>query len=105
MIFALFICLPWQTTDAQENRSRPLPQEITVNKNTVPFDTRKPLDPSGIRLGTPALTTRGFNENDMKVVADLIATTIHNPKKEIVKQEVRKKVRELTAKYPIYENY
>ena len=78
---------------------------ITVNKNTIPFDERKPLDPSGIRLGTPALTTRGFNEEDMKVVADLIADIIHNPKKEMIKEDVKKKVKEITEKYPIYENY
>jgi glycine hydroxymethyltransferase len=76
---------------------------ITVNKNTIPFDLRKPMDPSGIRLGTPALTTRGFREEDMVVVADLIAETIHNPKKELVKEEVKKKVKELTGKYPIYQ--
>ena len=75
---------------------------ITVNKNMVPYDPRKPMDPSGIRLGTPALTTRGFKEKDMEVVGDLIAETIHNPKKEIVKKEVSKKVRELADKYPIY---
>jgi len=76
---------------------------ITVNKNTIPFDLRKPMDPSGIRLGTPALTTRGFREEDMVVVADLIAETIHNPKKELVKEEVKKKVKELTRKHPIYQ--
>ncbi len=75
---------------------------ITVNKNTIPFDPRKPMDPSGIRLGTPALTTRGFKEEDMAVVADLIAKTIHNFKKELVKEEVKKKVKELTRKRPIY---
>jgi glycine hydroxymethyltransferase len=77
---------------------------ITVNKNTIPFDLRKPMDPSGIRLGTPALTTRGFREEDMVVVADLIAETIHNPKKELVKEEVKKKVKELTRKHPIYQD-
>ena len=77
---------------------------ITVNKNTVPFDKRKPMDPSGIRLGTPALTSRGFKEEDMKIVAVLIAKTIHNPKKELVKEEVSKKVKELTDKYPIYQD-
>jgi len=75
---------------------------ITVNKNMVPYDPRKPMDPSGIRLGTPALTTRGFKEKDMAVVGDVIAQAIHNPKKEIVKEEVRNKVKELTQKYPIY---
>jgi len=75
---------------------------ITVNKNTIPFDPRKPMDPSGIRLGTPAITTRGFKEEDMIIVADLIAETIHNPKKELIKEEVKKKVKELTKQYPIY---
>ncbi|MCH7492843.1 serine hydroxymethyltransferase [Patescibacteria group bacterium] len=77
---------------------------ITVNKNMVPFDTRKPLDPSGIRLGTPALTARGFKEEDMRIVADLIAKTIHNPKKELVKKETLKGIKELTDRYPIYTN-
>jgi len=76
---------------------------ITVNKNTVPFDKRKPFDPSGIRLGTPALTTRGFVEGDMKVIADLIAEVIHNHKKGLKKEEVSKKVKELTDKYPVYQ--
>lgn len=75
---------------------------ITVNKNTVPFDKRKPMDPSGIRLGTPALTTRGFTEDDMVAVADAIAETLHNPKKELVKKEVIKKVRALTNARPLY---
>jgi len=77
---------------------------ITVNKNTIPFDPRKPMDPSGIRLGTPALTSRGFREDDMEVVADLIAEAVHNAKKEMVKSEVSKKVVELTKRYPIYKN-
>ncbi len=76
---------------------------ITVNKNTVPFDQRKPMDPSGIRLGTPALTTRGFTEKEMKLVAKLIADIIHNPKKGLVKQEVAKQVRELTRQFPLYQ--
>ncbi|MDD5039676.1 MAG: serine hydroxymethyltransferase [Patescibacteria group bacterium] len=75
---------------------------ITVNKNTVPYDTRKPMDPSGVRLGTPALTTRGFTEVDMKLVADVIADVIHNPKKELVKESVRKKISELTQRHPLY---
>ena len=77
---------------------------ITCNKNTIPYDQRKPMDPSGIRLGTPALTSRGFKEDDMEIVADLIAKTIHNAKKELVKKEVAKKVRELADKYPIYQD-
>jgi glycine hydroxymethyltransferase len=76
---------------------------ITVNKNTIPYDPRKPMDPSGIRLGTPALTSRGMKEEEMVIVADLIAETINNPKKELVKEEVKKKVKELTKKHPIYQ--
>ncbi len=76
---------------------------ITVNKNTIPFDQRKPMDPSGIRLGTPALTTRGFTEGEMKTIAGLIADTLHNPKKEMIKKQVRNSVRELSDAHPIYD--
>ena len=75
---------------------------ITVNKNTVPFDTRSPFDPSGIRLGTPALTSRGFKEKEMALIGQLIARTIKNIKDDSVKNEVKKSVRELTDKYPLY---
>lgn len=77
---------------------------ITVNKNTVPFDKRKPMDPSGIRLGTPALTTRGFKEPDMVSVADLIADVVHNPDKEAVQKDVSEKVVELAGRFPLYED-
>lgn len=75
---------------------------ITVNKNTIPFDPRKPFDPSGIRLGTPALTTRGFTEGDMRVIGRTIAQTLKNPASDDVKNRARETVRELTAKYPLY---
>ncbi len=77
---------------------------ITVNKNTVPFDQRKPMDPSGIRLGTPALTTRGFLQDDMKVVGDLIADTLQSPANASIKKSVRKRILELTEKYPLYQD-
>lgn len=76
--------------------------EIYVNKNMIPFDTRKPMDPSGIRLGTPALTTRGFREEDMKSIGQLVAKVIKNIDNLDIKEEVRKKVKELTEKYPLY---
>ncbi len=76
--------------------------EIYCNKNMIPFDKRKPLDPSGIRLGTPALTTRGFKEEDFKTVGKLIAKVIKNLGNENIKKEVRDKVKELTQKYPLY---
>ncbi|MBI4133221.1 serine hydroxymethyltransferase [Candidatus Uhrbacteria bacterium] len=75
---------------------------ITVNKNMIPYDGRKPLDPSGIRLGTPALTTRGFTEADMTVVGKLIARVLKNPTNEIIHNEVRGAVYELTHKHPLY---
>ena len=75
---------------------------ITANKNTVPFDKRKPFDPSGIRLGTPALTSRGFEEADMKIIGQLIAKTLKNINDDSIKDEVKKTVKELTDKYPLY---
>lgn len=75
---------------------------ITVNKNVIPFDERKPFDPSGIRLGTPALTTRGLKEEDMRVIGDLIARVLKNPKNETVHDEACRTVKELTEKYPLY---
>ncbi len=75
---------------------------ITVNKNTVPFDQRTPMDPSGIRLGTPALTSRGFMPDDMKEIADIMADVLHNPKKGMVLDKARERVAALTEKYPIY---
>ncbi|MBX3280876.1 MAG: serine hydroxymethyltransferase [Acidobacteria bacterium] len=75
---------------------------ITVNKNTIPFDTNKPFVASGIRLGTPALTTRGMKEDDMREIGGMIAALIHEPDSEDVKTRVRGQVAELTAKFPMY---
>jgi len=75
---------------------------ITVNKNTIPFDTNKPFVASGIRLGTPALTTRGMKEEEMKVIGEMIAAVIHEPESEEVKTRVRRDVAEVTAKFPMY---
>lgn len=77
---------------------------ITCNKNAVPFDDKSPLITSGIRLGTPALTTRGMKENEMETVAALIDRIITNPKDEKVKSEVREEVRNLTSKYELYSD-
>ena len=76
--------------------------EIFVNKNTVPHDLRKPTDPSGIRLGTPALTTRGLKENNMELVGQLIAKVIKNANNSSVKEEVKNQVKELMDQYPLY---
>lgn len=75
---------------------------ITVNKNTVPFDPRKPYDPSGIRLGTPALTTRGMKEGEMATIADWINTAIAHWQDEAVLARIRGEVKELTVKFPLY---
>ncbi len=77
---------------------------ITVNKNTIPFDTQKPFTASGIRLGTPALTTRGMKEEEMRKIAGMIAAVVHEPESEEVKNRVRNEVLELTAKFPMYPN-
>ncbi len=72
---------------------------ITVNKNAVPFDTEKPSITSGIRIGTPAVTTRGFKEDDMKEIAQLINMVVENKNTEEIKQRVKK----LCEKHPLYE--
>ena len=74
---------------------------ITCNKNTVPNDTEKPFITSGIRLGSPAVTTRGFIESDMKNVAKLIYKTLMNPENETVLAQVRNEVQALTDTYPL----
>jgi glycine hydroxymethyltransferase len=74
---------------------------ITCNKNTIPYDTKKPFITSGIRLGTPAMTTRGFKENDFVEVAILIDMILMNPEDEEVLKEVKERVKVLTDKYPL----
>ena len=75
---------------------------ITVNKNTIPFDQNKPFVTSGIRLGTPALTTRGMNEDDMRTIGKLIVAVVREPESEEVRATVRRQVAELTARFPLY---
>ncbi|MFH0828754.1 MAG: serine hydroxymethyltransferase [Candidatus Kerfeldbacteria bacterium] len=75
---------------------------ITVNKNMIPDDPRKPMDPSGIRIGTPALTTRGFTENDMTRIAETIVSVLKSPNDERVATAVRDVVKDLTAAHPLY---
>ena len=76
---------------------------ITANKNTIPFEPLSPFVTSGIRLGSPALTTRGFKEDDMKEVADIIAMTLDHPEDEAVREKARARVAALCKKYPLYE--
>ena len=77
---------------------------ITANRNTIPFETLSPFVTSGIRLGSPALTTRGFKEDDFKEVADIISTVVKNPEDAVVKADCEKRVHALCVKYPLYED-
>jgi glycine hydroxymethyltransferase len=74
---------------------------ITVNKNSIPFDTKSPFVTSGIRIGTPAVTTRGMKEAEMEQIADLIKRVINRPQDKASIQEVRKEVLQLTEHFPI----
>lgn len=76
---------------------------ITANKNTIPFEKLSPFVTSGIRLGSPALTTRGFKEDDMAEVANIIALVLDNPEDEAAKEQARSRVAALCKKYPLYE--
>jgi glycine hydroxymethyltransferase len=75
---------------------------ITANKNAIPFDTNPPLNPSGMRFGSPAVTTRGFKEAEMEEVAALIARVLENPSSDQNLTEVRRKVAGLTERFPLY---
>ena len=75
---------------------------ITANKNAIPFDTNPPLNPSGIRLGSPAVTTRGFGEKEMREVGALISEVLSDPSSESVLASVRRRVGALTEAFPLY---
>jgi len=72
---------------------------IYVNKNTIPNDTRSPFNPSGIRLGTPALTTQGFKEKEMKIIGELIAQAIHNPDSFKTLKQIKQKVKKIITSH------
>jgi len=75
--------------------------DITVNKNMVPFDSRSPFLTSGIRIGTPAVTTRGLKEIHMPIIVDLIDRVICNPVNEQIISEVRAEVKKLMKDFPL----
>jgi glycine hydroxymethyltransferase len=77
---------------------------ITVNKNSIPFDLNPPLKASGIRVGSPAVTTRGMGENEMRLIGGLIAEILSAPGDENVRDAVRTRVKELTAQFPLYSH-
>lgn len=78
---------------------------IYVNRNKIPFDKRPALDPSGIRIGTPAITTRGLKEKEAKEIAMLIIELIRNIKSKKAKERIKKRVREISKKFPIYGDF
>ena len=78
---------------------------ITLNKNSIADDTRKPMDPSGIRFGTPAVTTRGFKEKECKRVAELMIEAMKNKGDSKKKKEIREEIRTLCKKFPIPEKF
>jgi glycine hydroxymethyltransferase len=75
---------------------------ITVNKNAIPFDTNPPMKPSGIRIGTPALTTRGMKEGEMRQVGRWISEALHQRTYGAVLGTIRKQVLELADTFPLY---
>ena len=77
---------------------------ITANKNAIPFDTEKPFKASGIRVGTPAMTTKGFNEDDFREVGKIIAYRLKNDETDEIKAECLKRVKALTDKVTMYQN-
>jgi len=78
---------------------------ITVNKNTVPFDKKSPFVTSGIRIGTPALTTRGMKEPEMELIASMISRVLVSIDDEGIIEDVRKETTELCEAFPIYNGY
>jgi glycine hydroxymethyltransferase len=77
---------------------------ITVNKNTIPFETKSPVVTSGIRIGTPTVTTRGMKEPEMETIAEMIVKLLTNMHDEVVFSDVRNKVQELCHAFPAYPN-
>lgn len=75
---------------------------IMINKNLIPFDTKSPMVTSGIRIGTPAITTRGMKETEMELIAELIDKVLKDPENEKIQNEVRKEVKDLCLKFPFY---
>ena len=75
---------------------------MTINKNAIPNDPEKPMVTSGVRIGTPAMTTRGFGDEEARATANLIADVLDNPRDAANIDAVRAKVSALTARFPVY---
>ena len=78
---------------------------ITVNKNAIPFDPQSPLITSGIRIGTPAVTTRGMGEQEMVAIAELIVDALKNRSSEKTLNQIKSKTSELCREYPLYREF
>jgi glycine hydroxymethyltransferase len=76
---------------------------MTINKNAIPNDPEKPMVTSGVRIGTPAMTTRGFKDEEARITANLIADVLDNPRDLANIEAVRAKVNALTARFPVYK--
>jgi glycine hydroxymethyltransferase len=74
---------------------------ITVNKNMIPYDERKPMDPSGIRIGTPALSTRGMGPDEMRTVAGWILRALQSPGVDAALMDIRREVSQLCQQFPV----
>ena len=75
---------------------------ISSNKNMIPFDPRKPLDPSGIRIGTPAITTRGMKIEEMETLANIMIRTLKNKDNANELEKIKQEVKELCIRFPLY---
>ncbi len=95
------MCSPRACSAARPRRRWARPR-ITVNKNAIPFDTNPPMKPSGIRIGTPALTTRGMKEEEMRQVGRWISEALHHRTEAAVLGKIRKQVLELAEAFPLY---
>ncbi len=78
---------------------------ITANKNEIPFDTKSPFITSGIRLGTPAVTTRGMKQAEMKIIANQISRVLKNIDDETVCNQVKQEAQELCSQFPLYSDF
>ena len=76
---------------------------MTINKNAIPNDPEKPMVTSGVRIGTPALTTRGFKEEEARMTANLVADVLDNPRDSANIAKVREQVNALTRRFPVYK--
>ncbi|MFH1462259.1 MAG: serine hydroxymethyltransferase [bacterium] len=78
---------------------------IYVNRNAIPFDKKPPYNPSGIRVGSPAITTRGMKEKESRMIADLIVRVVKNIDNSIIKNQVKKEVKKIVKKFPVYDEF